>query len=275
MKILVIDDERPALCLLTDMLHHICSEDKIVPFQKVDEFYSYQEKSRFDVAFIDIELGRISGIQFAFELKKYSPMCNIIFVTSYAQYGAEAFMVRASGYVLKPFTEEDIRLELKNLRYPTGGNDPENLLKVVTFGNFVVYKNNHEVLSFSRTRSKEVFAYLIDCGGYPVTTADIAKDVLEKPLTKQISKNLSKIIAGMIEDLENEGYKDVIIKQNRQLQINKSRVSCDLYDALHGDSRAVNSYHGEYMIDYSWAEISDSARRIRDIGRRTGENLAW
>lgn len=75
----------------------------------------------------------------------------------------------------KEIGEEDIRLELKNLRYPTGGNDPENLLKVVTFGNFVVYKNNHEVLSFSRTRSKEVFTYLIDCGGYPVTTADIAR----------------------------------------------------------------------------------------------------
>jgi len=265
MRILVIDDERPALSLLTDTLRHICPGDEIVPFQRADEFFLYPEKSRFDVAFIDIELGRISGIQFALELKKYSPMCNIIFVTSYAQYGAEAFVTRPSGYVLKPFTEEDIRTELENLRYPIEGSEPQKLLKVVTFGNFVVYKNDSEVLSFSRTRSKEVFAYLIDCGGYPVTTADIAKDVLEEPLTKQVSKNLSKIIAGMMEDLENAGYKDVIIKQNRQLQINKSRVSCDLYDAIHGDSRSLNSFHGEYMIDYSWAEISDSARRIRDM----------
>ncbi|MCR5700999.1 MAG: response regulator [Lachnospiraceae bacterium] len=268
MNILIIDDERPALNMLNDTLKKLCgSDDVIVSFSSAGAFEKYEDKSSFDAAFIDIEIGKVSGIQFALELKKYSPKCNIVFVTSYDKYGTEAYKTRPSGYVLKPYTEEDIKNELENLRYPVENVKKHKKLKVVTFGNFVVYKDNDELLDFTLTRSKELFAYLIDCGGYPVTTSDIAKEVLEKTMDKQISKNLSKIINGMIEDLSNAGYKDIIIKQNRQLQINKSRVECDLFDALRGDVEAINSYHGEYMIDYSWAELTDSANRLRKLMR--------
>ena len=266
MNILIIDDERPALNMLHDTLRRLCDEnDVIVPFQSVGEFHKYEDKSHFDAAFIDIEIGKVSGIQFALELKTYSPRCNIIFVTSYANYGAQAFLTRPSGYVLKPYTDEDIRTELENFRYPVENKPKSRKLKVVTFGNFVVYKDEDEILDFKLTRSKELFAYLIDCCGYSVTTSEISQDLFEKAMDKQISKNLSKIIAGMMEDLQEAGFKDVIIKQNRQLQVNKSRLDCDLYDALRGDVEAINSYHGEYMIDYSWAELTDSANRLRKI----------
>lgn len=266
MKILIIDDERPALNMLYDTLKRLCDEkDVIVPFKSVREFESYEEKSHFDAAFIDIEIGKVSGIQFALELKNYSPKCNIVFVTSFDKYGTEAFKTRPSGYVLKPYTDEDIKAELDNFRYPVENKHKNKKLKVVTFGNFVVYKDEDELLDFKLTRSKELFAYLIDCCGYPVTTSEISKDLFEKTMDKQTSKNLSKIISGMIEDLQEAGYKDIIIKQNRQLLINKSRVDCDLFDALRGDVESINSYHGEYMIDYSWAELTDSANRLRKI----------
>ena len=43
-------------------------------------------------------------------------------------------------------------------------------------------------------------------------------------------------------------------------------MDCDLYDLFAGDTAAFSNYHGEYMIDYSWAEISDSADRIKTLG---------
>ena len=262
MKILIMDDERPALNLLRDILKKICDKStEIVPLRTIKEYYDYDDKTSFDVAFIDIELGSKSGIDIAFDIKNKSPMCNIIFVTSYAKYGTDAYKVRPSGYVLKPYTEDEIREELSNLRYPIDENHNKSL-KVVTFGSFVVYKEDGSVFNFSRTVAKEVFAYLIDCAGMPVTTSEIAEDILEKHLDKQVSKNLSKVIKSLMDDLAREGYPDVVIKQNRQLQINKNRVKCDLYDALRGDANAINSYKGEYMIDYSWAEVSDAAHRI-------------
>lgn len=284
MKILVVDDERPARERMVETLGRICSECKVVAFDNAQDALNYEGKSDIEIAFLDIELGNYSGIELAIELKKYSPRCNIIFVTSFSEYGTESFKARPSGYVTKPYTDEEIKRELDNLRYQiseslessevsgeSGGNGETTLekderrLRCATFGNFIAYKENGDIMTFSRTKSKELLAYLIDCAGFPVTTKDIAKDVFEAELDKQMSKNISKIIIGLITDLKDEGYDDIVIKQNRQIYVNRDKIDCDIYNAINGDVSALNSFHGEYMIEYSWAEISGSVAKIRKI----------
>ena len=259
MKIMAIDDERPALYLLSDTLHELCPQDEIVTFNSVEEFEKYPMKSEFDVAFMDIELGPVNGIALAFALKKEAPLCNIIFVTSYSEYGLEAYQTRPSGYVMKPYETEDIKKELGNLRNPVKSETvKEGRLKVVTFGSFAVYQNEREPLKFSRSLSREIFAYLIDRGGFPVTSKDIARDVLEEAFDRNVSKKLSKAIALLAEDLEKAGFKEVLVRQNRQIRIDKRKVYCDLYEALDGKTEMVNLYRGEYLPEYSWAEVSDA-----------------
>lgn len=287
MKILVVDDERPARERMAETLGRICPECKVVAFDNAQDALNYEGKSDIEIAFLDIELGNYSGIELAIELKKYSPRCNIIFVTSFSEYGTESFKARPSGYVTKPYTDEEIKRELDNLRYQiseslesseisgksggSGGNEETTLekderrLRCATFGNFIAYKENGDIMTFSRTKSKELLAYLIDCAGFPVTTRDIAKDVFEAELDKQMSKNISKIIIGLISDLKDEGYDDIVIKQNRQIYVNRDKIDCDIYNAINGDVSALNSFHGEYMIEYSWAEISGSVAKIRKI----------
>ena len=287
MKILVVDDERPARERMVETLGRICSECKVVAFDNAQDALNYEGKSDIEIAFLDIELGNYSGIELAIELKKYSPRCNIIFVTSFSEYGTESFKARPSGYVTKPYTDAEIKRELDNLRYQiseslessevsgesgeSGGNGETTLekderrLRCATFGNFIAYKENGDIMTFSRTKSKELLAYLIDCAGFPVTTKDIAKDVFEAELDKQMSKNISKIIIGLITDLKDEGYDDIVIKQNRQIYVNRDKIDCDIYNAINGDVSALNSFHGEYMIEYSWAEISGSVAKIRKI----------
>lgn len=287
MKILVVDDERPARERMVETLGRICPECKVVAFDNAQDALNYEGKSDIEIAFLDIELGNYSGIELAIELKKYSPRCNIIFVTSFSEYGTESFKARPSGYVTKPYTDEEIKRELDNLRYQiseslessevsgksggSGGNEETTLekderrLRCATFGNFIAYKENGDIMTFSRTKSKELLAYLIDCAGFPVTTKDIAKDVFEAELDKQMSKNISKIIIGLITDLKDEGYDDIVIKQNRQIYVNRDKIDCDIYNAINGDVSALNSFHGEYMIEYSWAEISGSVAKIRKI----------
>ena len=256
MKILAIDDERFALQMLVETISKIKPEAEIVAFRRASQFLEYEDKSSFDAAFLDIRIGKMSGIQVAIELKKHSPQCNIVFVTSYSEYAFAAIQMRPSGYIMKPYTEEDIRNEFENFRYvPQPEKKGGNKLKVRTFGNFRVFGSEDIPMKFSRTISKEIFAYLIDQCGYPVTSREIAAD----------AKKVSQYVSDLIKDLELAGYNNVIIKQNRQIQINKEAVDCDLYDLFAGDTAALNSYHGEYMIDYSWAEISDSADRIKSL----------
>ncbi len=270
MKIIAIDDERPALELMMETLKRLCPDDEIISFNEVRALREYEEKSDIDVAFMDIELGNVTGIELAIELKKSAPRCNVIFVTSYSKYGTDSFKARPSGYVTKPYTDEEIKRELDNLRYPVteittseNKNVGASKLKCSTFGSFIVYRKDGSSMTFSRTKSKELLAYLIDCAGFPITSNEIAEDLYETTLDRQMSKNISKIIIGLMDDLKHEGYEGVVVKQNRQLYVNKDRISCDIYDAIDGDVDALNSYHGEYLIEYSWAEISDMVRKIR------------
>lgn len=89
-------------------------------------------------------------------------------MTSFPQHSLEAFRARPSGFVVKPFDENDIRRELEDLRHPIGSAALlQDNLRVVTFGSFAVYTGSGKPMKFSRTLSKEIFAYLIDQCGYP------------------------------------------------------------------------------------------------------------
>ena len=47
-----------------------------------------------------------------------------------------------------------------------------------------------------------------------------------------------------------------MIKKWNYLAIDPERIDCDYYNFLAGDVRAINSYTGEYMSNYSWAEFT-------------------
>ena len=64
----------------------------------------------------------------------------------------------------------------------------------------------------------------------------------------------------LVNDLRNTlkeiGMEDLIIREHRDIAIRKDLVDCDYYRMLEGDIEAVNLYRGEYMIEYSWAELT-------------------
>ena len=49
---------------------------------------------------------------------------------------------------------------------------------------------------------------------------------------------------------------DVLIRDHRQVAINKELIDCDYYRMLGGDMAAINTFKGDYMVDYSWAEYT-------------------
>ena len=253
-KILVIDNKKADAHRLQGFLQSLLPKASCVVLNNCQQFMYVTRKEAVDIAFI--ASGR-SGIRLAKKLQQFSPHCNIIFVEDNKDLAYDSLQMRPSGYLLKPVAEETVQIELAHLRYPiTAHHAP--LLRVKTFGNFVVYTEDGHPLHFSRAVSREILAYLIDQRGYPVTGRDIAAYVLEEEdYTESTSKKISQYVSDLIKDMRKEGYENVILKQNRQLSIDKEAVDCDLYHYLEGDPEAVNAYHGEYMIDYSWAEFSD------------------
>ena len=69
--------------------------------------------------------------------------------------------------------------------------------------------------------------------------------------------------------LEDAGVTGLLIRGRSTLAIDTGKVDCDYYNFLKGDRSAINSYRGEYMTQYSWAEVTRSALRQQASAQKT------
>jgi len=58
--------------------------------------------------------------------------------------------------------------------------------------------------------------------------------------------------------LEHSGYPNVLIRRRGQIAVVPEEIDCDYYDWLKGKPSAINAYRGEYMVQYSWSEFTNS-----------------
>ena len=82
------------------------------------EAIEYAKLNRVALAVLDIELGSSSGLDLCRTLLDINPRTNIVFLTAYADYSLDAWKTEACGFILKPLTPENIKEQLRRLRYP-------------------------------------------------------------------------------------------------------------------------------------------------------------
>lgn len=70
--------------------------------------FAYGEDDSVDVLFLDIEMGAMSGIQLAKELRAMNARLQIVFITGYMEYMDQGYDVEALHYLIKPVTGEKL-----------------------------------------------------------------------------------------------------------------------------------------------------------------------
>ncbi|MBR7116185.1 MAG: response regulator [Clostridia bacterium] len=255
MNILALDDEFYALELLKNALEEVAGGSTVYLCRDVGSALKTASEVKIDVAFLDIHMPEKSGVELARDLKQINPRVNIVFVTGFSEYMKEGIDLRISGYIMKPVTPEAVKVELENLRNPIVWNQ-EKRIKILTFGNFDVFVDGAP-LKFERKQAKEILAYLVDKHGTSTTYSELAAVLWEDEdydRTKQ--KNLQVYIASLVKTLHSVNVMDLILKNRQGILLNTKIVDCDYYRFLEGDTRAINSYTGQYMNAYSWAEFT-------------------
>ena len=252
MKIIAVDDERIALEALSNAIKSVVAEDEVISFRYPEDALEYVRENFCDIAFLDVEMAGMSGVELAEELKKYNAEINIVFCTGYGNYRDKAFELHASGYLMKPITPEKVKQELENLRRPIF---EKKRLKVQTFGNFEVYLDG-KPLAFKYRRTKELFAYLIDRVGALCTVGEITGILFEDEGKRD--DYFQKLRRDLLSTLEEVGCENVIVHRRGMLGVIVSELQCDYYDCLSGKKSFSNCYFGEYMSQYSFAEYTNA-----------------
>lgn len=255
MNYLAVDDEPFALEDLEEALREAAPDCVLSCFRTPGSALEYAERTPVDAAFLDIELGSVNGLVLAKQLKDLRPDAHIIFVTSHEQYAVQAFQLRATGYLMKPVTAQDIRRELT---FFYGVPPTRKAVRVQTFGGFEVFVDGVP-LRFRRAKAKELLAYLVDRRGGSITMADACAVLWEDGTGGSAQKSyLRNLVTDLRSTLRSAGAEDILIKDFNRLSIDPQRLDCDCYRFLEGDPVAVNRYRHDYLPGYSWAEFSIS-----------------
>ena len=129
-------------------------------------------------------------------------------------------------------------------------------IRMQTFGNFEVFVKNKPI-NFEREKAKELLAYLVDRHGASVTTREIASVLWEDiPYDIKLKNRVTTTVTSLKKSLRLYGIEEILIKSWNHLSIDVSKIKCDAYDFEKGDISAINSFHGEYLSNYSWSEFT-------------------
>lgn len=249
MKIIAVDDERISLEGLLDAIREAAPAAQVHGFEYPEDALAFLEENDCSIAFLDIEMTGMSGVELAEQLEQRNPDINIIFATGFDEYRKDAFDLHASGYLTKPITAEKVKKELSDLRRPL----PKSArLRVQAFGNFEVFVDNTPI-AFKYSKTKEMFAYLIDRKGALCTLGELQAVLFDgEGGHEEYLRSLRRDLIGILNLL---GCDNVIVQQRGKLGVIPDQLECDYYDWCNG-KRRTNVWRGEYMVQYSWSEYT-------------------
>lgn len=117
-NVILVDDRKLILQGGLPVLEEILPYAAVTGFTDANEAIEYAKKNRVALAFLDIELREMTGLELCRALLDINPRTNVVYLTAYSNYALDAWTTGASGFMLKPITPDGVREQLENLRYP-------------------------------------------------------------------------------------------------------------------------------------------------------------
>ncbi len=257
MNAICVDDEIQVLKHAVSSCQQIRLLDEVRGFNRPQEALEWAANNPVDLALLDIDMPDMTGLELAEKLRQINPHIAIIFLTAYSQYALEAYEVHPTSYLLKPFDQARLT---KEVEYALVFRTPEShsRIEVHTFGHFEILVDG-KTLSFRRSKSKELLAYLVDRKGAGISRQDAFAALWEDRMYDvSMQKQMDVVIRSLRETLQKYGIGDLFELKNRNMRILPELIDCDVYRFLEGDAEMVNAYFGEYMSQYTWAASTEA-----------------
>ncbi|MFC5401300.1 response regulator [Cohnella soli] len=162
--LMVVEDEQRILTYMRNQLAVFPEFDLKGCFDVPEEALAAFPGLLPDVAFLDVQMPRMTGLALAEKLLRIKPDLKIVFLTAYEQYALDAFKVEAIDYILKPIGSDDIERILRRLDKlrPVTATASVAVLaepKIRCLGTFEVTDRDGSPVSWPTKKTEELFAY--------------------------------------------------------------------------------------------------------------------
>ncbi len=268
MKAIVCDDELLALYNINQIVSSDTHIESCQAFSDSVKALDYVQDNDIDIAFLDIEMGSVSGIEIAKAIRSRSITSYIVFTSGY-DYAITAFEIKANGYLLKPYDESRVHYEIdcaynsltimkSKENYVKVSDDtpsvkPIKRIRFQTMPRFDMFVDG-KLVQITSAKSKEFLALLVDKKGSSMTL-DYIVSVLFEDKDDTVGKAYFRVVLQRLNlVLKDYGLEDLIIHAKNQYSLNVELASADYFDILNGDKKTMDAFVGEYMSEYSWSE---------------------
>ena len=116
--VIMVDDEKIILAGGLPILRAALPEAEVTGFTRPSDALAFARANRVALAFLDIEMGKVGGLELCRELLEIHPQTNVIFLTAYGEYALDAWATGACGFMLKPLSAQAVAAQMRLLRYP-------------------------------------------------------------------------------------------------------------------------------------------------------------
>src|SRR5690625_490479 len=273
MKVIILDDEQLAVDVLEILLNKINGIEIVGKYTDPQMALLDIPKLNIDVAFIDMEMGELHGLEVAEIIQStYPNHIEIVFVTAYPQFALEAFEVNAIDYLLKPVIQERLEQTIEKLKKRLGNyqkshqgsTEKKRNLFVQVLGSFHLLDTNGIEVEWRTRKVKELFLLLWHQKEKGVHRSEVISQLWPEMTEDKAAALLHTTVYQLRKTIRNIGFeKPVILKNEHYMldisvnsdldQLNKLLTSFDVNVQTTKD--ILSLYQGNYLEieDYDWA----------------------
>lgn len=269
---IIVDDEPLSIQLMKKKLNNIGGIEVVRMFSSAESVLKEFKNLDFQVAFLDIEMAGLSGLDLAEIISEWNSQIHIVFVTAYRDYAIQAFELDSLDYLLKPVMKDRLEKTVLRLQEKIQTNvqnkqkSSSSLMKVICFNEFVVYQGE-ELIKWKTAKVKELFAFL-----FMNLNTYINRDILIDTLWpdqdyKKAKIHLHTSLSYLRKSLDSIECSYSLTFSNQSYSLSIDHFYCDEFElerlkeieitsqSIAEVENILSLYTGEYMEknEYSWA----------------------
>lgn len=235
MKVVLIDDEKGMHIIMKRMLGKVDEVEIVGSFLETPTAYSFLANQDVDLIFMDINMPKESGLEFAARLRENGRQMKIVFVTSHKQYALPAFDVYAFDYIVKPINQErllhTVQRALSEMSSDKGSVEQDSSSMRVMFhclGGMEIRDAENGLVKWKTSKSAELFGYLLIHKGRLVSRARIIEDMFGEMPLKNGETYLNTTVYQLRKLLDQYGLKGSIHSDSNYYALDHNQLSVDI-----------------------------------------------
>lgn len=291
-KTILIDDENPAIAKLKSLLkpyneYEVCGE-----FTDANQALEHIRDLSPQVAFIDIAMPGMNGMELATALhKELGRKIYIVFVTAHDEYALQAFDLWATDYLLKPvgrarFYQTIQRLNsFLNSKVEDAVIIPEKKTMVHLFGKLEVCATKKNMGKWRTAKVRELFAFFLHNRNRSIYRDTLLETMWEDMSPSQALSNLNTSNYYLRQHLDKIDSDITLLYESGYYSIDLGSAVCDAdeFEKIELEAGILSDkninqivtgaalYRGRYLEDVkcTWADLEREHYASRYVQLRT------